>query len=72
MRTPLYPLKFHSIFKERIWGGEKLKTILNKPIERSNIGESWEISDVEDDISVVSEGLLAGKTLKELLEIYGS
>lgn len=72
MRTPLYPLKFHSIFKERIWGGEKLKTILNKPIERSNIGESWEISDVQDNISIVSEGLLEGKALKELLELYGS
>ena len=30
--TRLYPLQFDPIFKERIWGGEKLKLVLNKPI----------------------------------------
>ena len=38
----LYPLQFEPILKERIWGGEKLKTILNKPITSKITGESWE------------------------------
>ncbi|TBN03569.1 mannose-6-phosphate isomerase [Hyunsoonleella flava] len=63
----LYPIKFTPILKEKIWGGQKLREILNKNSESSNIGESWEISDVEGDTSIVSNGLLKGKSLKDLL-----
>jgi mannose-6-phosphate isomerase len=45
----LYPLQFEPIFKERIWG-EKLKTLLNKPITSTITGESWELSTVEGDV----------------------
>lgn len=62
----LYPLKFSPIFKYRIWGGEKLKTKLNKKYTAENIGESWEISDVSGDETIVEEGSLQGKTLREL------
>ena len=67
----LYPLKFTPILKDKIWGGEKLGSVLNKPISDSkNCGESWEISGVEGDISIVSEGNLAGKSLVELIEEF--
>ncbi|MEW4925536.1 type I phosphomannose isomerase catalytic subunit [Algibacter sp. 2305UL17-15] len=66
----LYPLKFNPIFCYRIWGGEKLKTVLNKDYKEKNIGESWEISDVTDYETTVSDGPLKGKTLKELIETY--
>src|SRR5690606_30090215 len=72
MNTPLYPIKFHPILKDKIWGGNKLKTILNKEHNLLNAGESWEISDVEGDTSVVANGDLAGKTLKDLLSEYTS
>lgn len=65
-----YPIKFYPILKEKIWGGTKLVAKLNKKSTLKNIGESWELSDVEDNISVVSNGNLAGKTLRELLETY--
>ena len=60
-------LKFQPILKEKIWGGEKLALYLNKNSNKTNIGESWEISDVENDTSVVSNGALRGKNLKELI-----
>ena len=63
----LYPLQFDPISKERIWGGEKLKTILNKPITSNITGESWELSTVEGDVSVVANGELKGKSLTELI-----
>ncbi|MBP6551241.1 MAG: mannose-6-phosphate isomerase, partial [Flavobacterium sp.] len=63
----LYPLQFDPILKERIWGGEKLKTILNKPITSNITGESWELSTVEGDVSVVANGELKGKSLTELI-----
>lgn len=63
-------LKFDPILKDKIWGGEKLKTLLNKKSDRKDIGESWEISDVEGDTSVVSNGGLKGKNLKELISAY--
>lgn len=64
----LYPLQFEPILKERIWGGTKLKTVLNKPISSDITGESWEISTVEGDVSVVSNGELAGKSLNDLIQ----
>ncbi len=54
----LYPIKFIPILKDKIWGGQKLNTILNKQSNLPNIGESWEISDVDGDTSVVSNGVL--------------
>ncbi|MFW5820818.1 MAG: type I phosphomannose isomerase catalytic subunit, partial [Bacteroidota bacterium] len=66
----LYPLKFQPILKEKIWGGKKLKQKLNKKDASDKTGESWEISTVKDNISVVSEGFLKGNTLQELIEVY--
>ena len=69
--SSLYPLKFNPIFKERIWGGEKLKNLLAKELPaNTKIGESWELSAVNGDISVVSNGFLKGNDLKELIEVY--
>ena len=62
----LYPLQFTPLFKYRIWGGEKLKTELNKHYNEENIGESWEISDVSGDETVVAKGGLKGNTLRDL------
>lgn len=68
MNPKTYPLQFAPILKERIWGGEKLKTILNKPITSNITGESWELSTVEGDVSVVANGILKGKSLMELID----
>ncbi len=64
------PFKFTPILKEKIWGGNKLKSLLNKSSNTENIGESWEISDVENDVSKVSSGKDKGKTLTELITQY--
>ena len=66
----LHPLKFEPIYKERIWGGDKLRTKLHKNISGEAIGESWELSDVKGEPSVVAEGTLKGKTLQELSATY--
>lgn len=65
-----YPLVFEPILKDRIWGGTKLQSVLGKKIISQTTGESWEISTVSGDVSVVKNGLLQGKTLNELLEKY--
>ncbi len=69
MKT-LYPLKFTPILKDKIWGGTKLKKLFNKAGTSDSIGESWELSDVEGDESVVSNGFLAGNNITELIETY--
>ncbi len=66
----LYPLKFKPILKDKIWGGERLKNVLDKKEAGKSTGECWEISTVKDNISVVAEGFLAGNDLQELIEIY--
>jgi mannose-6-phosphate isomerase len=65
----LYPLTFHPIFKERVWGGRQLERLYHKNLPpRAPIGESWEISDRPGEASVVANGPLAGKTLRWLME----
>lgn len=66
----LYPLKFKAILKDRIWGGQKLKTMFGKQGKCNVCGESWEISAVEGDISIVENGFLKNNNLSELIEIY--
>ena len=65
-----FPLTFSPILKERIWGGNKLTTVFKKGSEKTGIGESWELSDVEGDISIVLNGPLEGKSLKNLIQTY--
>jgi mannose-6-phosphate isomerase len=70
MKLQFYPLQFESILKDRIWGGTKLKSYLNKPIQSNITGESWEISTVENDVSIISNGIFKGKSLVELINLY--
>jgi mannose-6-phosphate isomerase len=69
MTKVLYPLTFHPIFKERIWGGRELERLYGKKLPPgAPIGESWEISDRPGDTSVIANGPLAGKDLHWLME----
>jgi mannose-6-phosphate isomerase len=64
----LYPLTFHPIFKERVWGNRRLEQLYHKPLPPgAPIGESWEISDHGEDVSVISNGPLAGRDLRWLM-----
>jgi len=67
----LYPLKFKPLYKEKVWGGNNMSTLLNMnyaPLK--NCGEVWLISGVEDNESIVSNGFLKNNTLNELIEVY--
>ena len=67
----MYPLKFKKVFKEKIWGGNKFKTLLNMEIPKNtNIGESWEVTCHKNGMSVVENGELSGRTLEELIDSY--
>ena len=69
--SKLYPLKFEPIFKDKIWGGQKIKTLLKKDFgDLPNCGETWELSGVEGNISTVSNGPLKGRDLKSLIKEY--
>lgn len=67
----LMPLKFRTIFKEKIWGGQKIKEVLGKdfsPLE--NCGETWELSGVHGNVSIVEGGPFDGQSLQDLLDTY--
>ncbi len=68
MISKIYPLQFTPILKDRLWGGIKLKSVLHKSITSKNVGESWEISSVDGDVSIVSNGVLAGMSLNDLID----
>jgi mannose-6-phosphate isomerase len=66
-----YPLKFRPIYKQRIWGGQKLREVFGKDLPPGEkIGESWELADLPEDKSVIANGGLAGQTLRSVIEKY--
>ena len=68
----LYPLTFEPILKQRVWGGRKLEQLYQKQLPPGvPVGESWEICDRPEDVSLISNGRLAGKDLHWLIERAG-
>jgi len=65
-----YPIQFKPILKEKIWGGQQLKTFLSKTDEDLPFGESWEIADLPNEQSVVSNGEFKGKNLREMMSTF--
>ena len=66
----MYPLKFEPLLTTFVWGGQKIAPYKGIDSQEKNIGESWEVSDVEGRVSVVANGPLAGKTLSQLVKEY--
>jgi mannose-6-phosphate isomerase len=68
----LYPLRFKPIFKERIWGGQALKTVFGKDLPAGvKIGESWELADLPQNKSEIINGPLTGQTINTAIEKLG-
>lgn len=67
----LYPLTFKPILKSVIWGGSQICPFKGITLTEEGVGESWELSHVDDNFSVVAEGELANKSLDELIKEYG-
>lgn len=66
----LYPMKFMPLFKNKIWGGNKIKELGFNYEPLPNCGELWSLSAVPGNESVIANGFLAENTLSEALEIY--
>lgn len=67
----LYPLKFKPVFNEKIWGGDKIRSVLGLDYGKlPNCGEAWVLSGVQDKQTVISNGFLADNELNELVEVY--
>lgn len=66
--TDLYPLKFEPVYKEKIWGGNRLRTHFQREIPSNNTGESWEVSTHQNGLSTIANGPLAGKKFASLIE----
>ncbi|UKI47112.1 MAG: class I mannose-6-phosphate isomerase [Phocaeicola vulgatus] len=67
----LYPLTFKPILKSVIWGGSQICPFKGITPTEEGVGESWELSHVDDNFSVVAEGELANKSLDELIKEFG-
>lgn len=67
----LYPFKFNPIYKDKIWGGKKIKTYLNQDFSPlPNCGEVWVLSGVDENQTEIENGFLEGNDLNDLVEIY--
>ncbi len=67
----LYPIKFQPVFKDKIWGGHKIKDVLGMDYGKlPNCGEAWVVSGVEGNPTLVKNGFLAGNELNELVSVY--
>lgn len=68
----LHPFTFEPIFKERVWGGRNLERLYDKPLPPdAAIGESWEITDRPEGVSVIANGPLKGRDLRWLMDNHG-
>ena len=68
-----YPLTFLPVFKERVWGSQNLERLYGKPLPPGAcIGESWEITDRAEGVSVIANGACAGRTLRWLMEEHAA
>ena len=66
-------LEFIPLYMERVWGGRSFESKLGRTLPKNKvIGESWEIVDRTDEQSIVADGPLAGKTIREVLEKHSS
>ena len=61
------PLKFKALLKQTIWGGDKIIPFKHLDDHLENVGESWEISGVPGNETVIADGEYAGKKLNELV-----
>lgn len=69
--STLYPFKFKPVYKDKIWGGQKIKTVLGQDFSPlPNCGEVWVLSGVDDNETEINNGFLSGNNLNELVEIY--
>ncbi|MDR2121364.1 MAG: class I mannose-6-phosphate isomerase [Tannerella sp.] len=68
----MYPFIFEPILKEIIWGGKDIRLFKGLPPGDDKIGESWELSHVEGNCSVVANGASAGQTIDDLVENFGA
>ena len=69
--STLYPLKFKPIFKDKIWGGQKIRTVLGQDFSPlPNCGEVWVLSGVENNQTQITNGFLESNNLNEVLEVY--
>lgn len=69
--SALYPFKFKPVYKDKVWGGKKIQTVLGQNFSPlPNCGEVWVLSGVEDNQTMIANGFLEGNELNELVEIY--
>ncbi|SEF55756.1 mannose-6-phosphate isomerase [Caloramator fervidus] len=66
----LYPLFFKPVYKETIWGGQNLRKILNRDLPFEKTAESWEVCCHKNGMSIIENGVLKGKTLREVIDLY--
>lgn len=66
MSNPIY---FKPIYQERVWGGRNLENALGRELPKGEvIGESWDVVDRPEAMSVIEDGPFAGMSLRELIE----
>lgn len=66
----MYPLKFEPLLKSVVWGGDKIVPYKGIESTAKNVGESWELSAVSGNESVVANGEFAGRNIVELIKEY--
>jgi mannose-6-phosphate isomerase len=68
MKNNLYPMTFKPVYKDYPWGGSRIPETYNRNEPAGIYAESWELSDHDDGMSVVSNGWMAGKTIRRILQ----
>ncbi len=71
MMHEIYPLRFEPVYRDYVWGGDRIVRKYRRGLPPGIYAESWEIADRPDGMSVVANGRLKGKTLHQLTQTMG-
>lgn len=66
----VYPIRFRPVLKQKIWGGNDLNDLKNLNVPITRLGESWEISAVKGDLSIVENGDYSDLSIDDLIHLF--
>ncbi len=67
----MYPLKFHNIYFNKIWGGRDLE-LFRGNLPEGRVGESWDVAWHSNGTSVIANGKFKGMSLDEFIQLKGA
>ncbi len=65
----IYPYLCKPVYKDYIWGGDRIRSTFQRQDTPARCAESWEVADRPEGMSMVTNGPLKGQSLQQLVQM---